>query len=507
MILLSFFSVLLLILNPVLIYIFRRLEINLQKYQFWIMVSTGIVWVISLVTFLLKPAQTVNLTWDVGSPLLPSTVFTLDNITSPLILAINSILFAAALFQNYSPEQMAWLSALGGVSNLCLMADTPYTLLLVLSLIELILITNFITSKAGGETTRRKMLAIIARLLISYLVLFATLGSGIQSSEVTFSSFSPEAGPSLIAAGLIASLGWFGFFKKDSTTSSVLMPQIYSELLPSAIGFMLILRGSMLVETNNSGSLAGLVVGVIALAVAFTGYLIKEKGMAWTVTIAGIIAGAAIIGSTQEVLVLSLVFLLPGYLLMMDYTNKKEAILFLALASIGIITLPFLPAWSSTLMFGSGIQGYLFAIAYGLAAGGLLSNRLRDIFDKQLPSGPLGIPLVVGSASIILTQLIFAISTTLVLDGLRFGTFPVASWIPAGMIVIFFMIGNRLPEPSFPVFEMIPPKLEGIFETALANSTGFVDQVIVVLTGLFEGDGGLIWALLIAFLIISLGGG
>ncbi len=510
MILISFFSVLLLILNPALIYIFRRLEINLQKYQFWMMVSTGIVWIASLFVFLLNPAHTLNLTWDVGSPLLPSTVFTLDNLSSPLILAINSILFAAALFQKYSPQQLAWLSGLGGICNLGVMADSPYTLLLILTLVELILVINFITSNDRSETIRRKMLAIIARLLIPYLVLYPTLRSGIQSSGGTFSLLGPEAGLILIAAGFLSSVSWVGFFRGRKTNSPDLMPRIYTELLPGSIGLLLMLRGGMLIVIENPVSLAQSVPAIIALSAAIIGILIRESGKAWTVSILGIISGAAILGAPQDGLVWSLVFLLPGFLLSRQTTNIKEARLVLILGSLGILTLPFLPAWSGVNIFSAGIQGYLYAAAFGLAGGGLLSGSIGRIINKQLPSGAISLPFILGAANLFLTQFIIGFSTTLINDSVHLGSFPVSSWIPGGIMVLFIMIGYRLPEFSFPVLDKIPDRLELTFKGALTVTTGIIDQIISVLTGLFEGEGGLIWALLTAFLIISLislGGG
>ncbi len=510
MILISFFCVLLLILNPALIYIFRRLEINLQKYQFWMMVSTGIVWIGSLVAFLLDPEHTLNLTWDVGSPLLPTTVFTLDSFSSPLILAINSILFAAALFQDYSPQQLAWLSGLGGICNLGLLADSPYTLLLILTLVELILIINFITSDDRSETTRRKMLAIIARLLIPYLVLYPTLRSGIQRPGGTFSSLGPEAGLFLISAGFLSSLGWVGFFRGKKKNSSELMPRIYSELLPGAIGLLLMLRGGMLVVSENSGTLAHIVPAIIALAAAIIGIIIRESSKTWIVSILGLIAGAAILGIPQDALAWSLIFLLPGFLLRKQTTNIKEASLVLILGSLGILTLPFLPAWSGANIFGAGGQSYLYAAAFGLAGGAILSGSMEKIIHKQLPSGTISIPFIIGAANLFLTQIIIGYSTSLIYDSVHLRAYPISSWIPGGIMVLFIMIGYRLPELSISFLEKIPNRLELTFKGTLATGTGIMDQVISVLAGLFEGEGGLIWALLIAFLIISLislGGG
>ena len=510
MILISFFCVLLFLLNPVLIYVFRRLEINLQKYQFWMMVSTGIAWIGSLVVFVLKPAQTLNLTWDVGSPLLPTTVFTLDNISSTLILAICSLLFFAALNQEYSPHQLAWLSGLGGICSLGLMADSPYTLLLLISLIEIIQVVNFITSKDRSESTRRKMLAIIARLLIPYLVLFATLGSENQSPIGTFSSLSSQAGLALVAAGYAGTLGWIGFFKQKKKDSPELIPRIYSEILPGSIGLMLMIRGGMLIVVENIGSIYLLIPAIIALAAAIIGILIRERAKAWIISVLGLISGAAILGEPQIVMAWSLVLLLPGFLVRIQNSNSRGSNLGLILCSLGIITLPFLPAWTGVNIFGVGIPGYLYATAYGLAGGGILSGIFWKSVKNKFPSQTVSLPFILGSSILISVQFIIAVSSTLVSDSLRLGVHPISAWIPGLLMVILVLFGNRLPENSLPVLEKMPDSMELTFKDVFSGATGIIDQIILVLTGLFEGDGGLIWALLIAFLIISLispGGG
>jgi hypothetical protein len=135
---------------------------------------------------------------------------------------------------------------------------------------------------------------------------------------------------------------------------------------------------------------------------------------------------------------------------------------------------------------------------------------MEKIIHKQLPSGTINIPFIIGAANLFLTQIIIGFSTGLFYDSVHLRAFPISSWIPGGIMVLFIMIGYRLPELSISFLEKTPNRLELTFKGALATATGIMDQIISILAGLFEGEGGLIWALLIAFLIISLislGGG
>jgi hypothetical protein len=280
--------------------------------------------------------------------------------------------------------------------------------------------------------------------------------------------------------------------------------------MPGAIGLLLMLRGSMLIVSENIGTMAQTVPAIIALSAAIIGILIREPGKAWIISILAIIAGSAILGTPQDGLAWGLVFLLPGFLLRRQTSNIKEVSLVLILGSFGILTLPFLPAWSGANIFGAGGQGYLYAAAFGLAGGALLSGSVGKIVLKQLPSGTIRTPFIIGAANLILTQFIIGFSTTLIDDSVNLGAFSISSWIPGGIMVLFILIGYRLPELSIPLLDKGPDRLEMAFKGALSTSTGIIDQVINILAGLFEGEGGLIWALLIAFLIISLislGGG
>ncbi len=510
MILISFFCVVLFFLNPILILIFKRLEIDLQKYKFWLMVCAGIAWIGSLIVFVIKPAQTLNLAWDVGSPLIPTTVFTLDSVSSPLILAICSLTFFASLNQEYSHSQLAWLSVLGGSCILGLLADSPYTLLLMLTLIEIIQVINFIVSKNRKESIRRKMLAISARLAIPYLVLFATIGSEKLNTIETFSSLSSGAGIVLVGAGFLGALGWIGFFNLKNMDSPELMPRLFLEALPGSIGLMLMIRGGMLIGTEISGMINPFIPAIITLAAAVSVFLIREKANAWIICVAGLISGAAISGQPETAMAWSMVFLLPGFLLRWHNTNSPGSRLTLILGGIGVISLPFFPAWTGAAVFGNGFPGYVYAAAYGLAGGGFLSEKFRKSFRYAFPLQPVIIPIILGSSILLISQFIIAVSSTLLADSLSLNVLPISVWIPGLLIVIIVLIGNRFPVNLKLVPENIPDRLDRIFKGAYSASTGIIDQVILVLTGLFEGDGGLIWALIIAFLIISLivpGGG
>jgi hypothetical protein len=508
-ILISAFSILILIFNPVLLWLFKKLEISPQKFQFWVMVSTGIAWLASLASFLIKPDQTLNLFWDVGSTLMPGSIFTLDDISSTLLLAINSIIFAGILFQEYTAQEHAWISGLGGICSLGLLADSPFTVLLVLTLVEIILLVNFLSIPTRSETIRRRLMAVIFRTLGPFLILFASLLSGYQSSEGTFSSLDPAAAPLLIAAGLLSSAGWSAVLKTGEENFPGLIPRPFSELLPGSVGLMVIIRGGEIITTRLPLSYELILAGA-ALTFALLGYLFRKPRLGWTLSVLGIIAGAALSGAIGDSLTWSLVFLLPGFLLTKQPANTSQNLLFLMLGGIGIISLPFFPVWSGANLFHPGLPGYLFAGAFGLAGGALVRSILESIQKKELSPGPLNLPFAFGAVCPLLAQFLIALASGLIPKSLGLKAYAVSAWIPGLVMLAAIFIKIGFPERMLASIERFSDYLEPSTSRSIAAGRNLMDRIITFLADIFEGEGGLIWALLIAFLIgtlINLGGG
>jgi hypothetical protein len=66
------------------------------------------------------------------------------------------------------------------------------------------------------------------------------------------------------------------------------------------------------------------------------------------------------------------------------------------------------------------------------------------------------------------------------------------------------LIGRRFPRLNLDRFERVKNDLVKFTRELLEFGSNTIEGVINIATGLFEGEGGLIWALLIGFLIITL---
>ncbi len=506
MILISFFSALILFLNLVLYFVYQRLDFNLQKYNFWVMVSSGIAWVGSLVVFLLQPDQTVNIVQDQALQLLPVTILTLDRISSSLIMAIQAIIFAGSLFQDLNPRQLAWISGLGAICSLGVLSNSVFTVILALTLVEIFLLVNFIAAPERSESTRRKLMAVIGRLLSPILMLVALLLSGPQSSELSFSGLNPEVGLILLAAGLIGAPGWFGFLENKPDDINDLIPRQYTEILPGSIALMVIIRAGQIISPGSSDLLPGALVVVLAVV----GAVFVRPGSSWTLALIGLVAGAAYLGDVDTSLAWSLVFLIPGYILSKKAESSWQNILLLTSGGIGVICLPFLPAWRGVDLFNNSVGGVLLAIGLGLSAGLLLTRKVSELIENRHPRGAISPPYWVGAGVLLGSQLILAYGSGLLAESLDLAKYPIVSWLPGLVMVLVGLMGYRLPDLTSPAIRKLAEKLETFSSNGLTAGTNSLDKVVTVMTDLFEGEGGLIWTLLIAFLIITLisrGGG
>jgi hypothetical protein len=503
-ILLSLFGILILVLLPALYFLLKRLDINLKKYQFWVMGGTGISWLISLLVYLSSPQNTLNLIWDISFQLLPGSIITLDSVSSGLILGLTSIIFSVALFQEQTPEQLAWISGLGGVCTLGMLADSPFTLISILTLIEIIMLFNFINSELRFISTRRKLLSVIGRLLSPFMILYAMLIGGAQDPALTFSEYNPTAGPILVAAGLIGALGWFDFLGDKPGESAELIPTQISDLLPAATGLLVMVKGAALTTNGLVGVPMGLILGLVVLVFVLGSFIFFTPEKSWIIGMLGIIAGAAILGKPQLSLIWCLVFILSGFLLRKDPVRTRGKLIFLVFGGLGLVCLPFLPAWTGIAIFGSGARGYLFAAAFGLASGRILEDKFSRLTKKDHRPEEGQILLMIAPVFLFISLSLFAIQNDLISVSIRLTDVSLSSWLPVIIMVLMIIFGGRLPNVNRSIQDRISKKLDLSTRKSLNASSNLVDQVIIIFKNIFEGDGGLIWALLIGFLIFTL---
>ncbi len=497
----------LLLLNPILLLGFRQRNINLHKLRFWFMGTTGLAWILLLLFSFTNPEVRLNLGWNSGSQLLSEPGLFLDWISTPLALALTAIAFFAALSQRFSPQQSVWIYSLGGVCFLAVISDNVYTFLVFWTLIEVIWITYFVLYQGEKVNDSRLILPIVIRLAGPLLLIYAALSGLEESVNSSFSGLSSSAGPILATAGICGFGSWF------PTRERFINEELKGDLgmllrvLPYAISIMLITRGAAIMDPSVIPPGLITVLASLSLILGLIGigaYKLWWSWRLWSFGVLGLILGSALAASPDASLSWGLVLFLPGSLVFLSFENKTQLTAALVMVSIGMIPIPFLPTWNGAELFGNGVDGVLFAIAAGVLIGGILLKTIQKVKEDDNTPNPVILLYVMSPAIIILTQFVIALEHKLLDFSGGILSNPISLWIPLLLIILFFIFGERIPQLN-------TCRVDEKFKYALNIISGIgsgaarlVDKTVFLIISQFEGEGGLIWALLIGFLLLTL---
>jgi hypothetical protein len=216
------------------------------------------------------------------------------------------------------------------------------------------------------------------------------------------------------------------------------------------------------------------------------------------------ILGSSIQGSSVGCLGWGMVFLLPVSTLFFPIRDRPRLLLALVFSALGMLTLPYLPAWIGRDLFGKGTDGVVFSIGAGLILGGVFHGAISRYRESTPSEGSIPLLFVISPIIILLTQIIqtFPYLSAEFDSDLFFQ--PILAWILIPFIILVVLFRSKIQElrTAYPVertgktLDFIPDVIYGIVD--------FGDRLVSFITRLFEGEGGLIWALLIGFLIITL---
>jgi hypothetical protein len=498
-----FLPIILLFINPLLLVAFQRLDINLQKYQFWVMVTSGLAWLISLGSVLFDPDIVSQQTSEDVFSLLDKPILIFDSLSSILIVGIAGLVFFCAFSQIYSPRQIALISTLSGFCSLGLLSGSAYTLLLFLPIIEGIRLFWIINSQGQNIHLRRKFLGLLFRMMSPLLLIYARLINQNTAGIDSFLSFQPETGFLLASAGLIGVVGWIDFLKGTASPIERSLDHLF-ELLPGSVGLMLLIRAAEVVPTDRSSIVWQTGLSIIILLSVLIGIFLKNRNFPWLMSCLGLILKGVLSGYPQDALVWSLVLIIAGFLFRFPAQNRSQAIWDVLFGSLSILPVPFLPAFAGTGLFDGGWQDLVLLISFGLAAGNLAVPKLLLIMEQRLVKQEIIPAEIVGPGFLFFSLYFVSVLNGLVLDSLS--PLPVI-WLTipaAGVMIGIILFGRRFPSFGMERFEKGMLDLVEFSREMVEFGTTTFEGIINIATGLFEGEGGLIWALLIGFLIITL---
>ena len=470
------------------------------------MVTSGAAWLLSLGFSTTKSETRLNLGWNTGSILLSKPALIFDGISIPLALSLAGIILYATLSQRFSPPQMAWISTLGGICYLTVHSDNVYTFLLFWTLIEIFWITYSVLNQAVAERDIQLILPIVVRLGSPLLLIYAASIGMEEGINAHLSEFNTAAGPILLLAGVFGLIVWF--LGVDTTTfegERVDLERIL-RLLPAAISITLITRGAEIMDPILIQPGLKIIIAILSMLLGLFSILSTGRELTnkiWSYGVIGLIVASALISSSSS-LSWGMVLLLPGVLIYQSYKSKSQLMVALVIASIGTIPLPFLPAWNGAEIFTRGVSGVMFAIAAGTLFGGIFFKNSSLVNEEENPSDPIPLLYILSPIILLITQFVIALEYNLLDSSKKFLSIPILVWIPVFLIVLIYVFSERIPVVNLFRIQENFQNIRRLISLFASRTTRIVNQAVVLITNLFEGEGGLIWALLIGFLLLTL---
>lgn len=507
------FPVLLLLLSALAMVVIRLFRPDFVYH--WLIALAGalLAWPIMLVGGLNLPLSIPLITWRPTSLFPASPMLLVDRLSWPYAVALATLVLAAILTDVVRAAEADWSAwggdlALAAFGILAALAGNPLTMLLgwtVIDFGEFIVMMSQITSSSVRE---RVVVSFSARVTGSGFLLAAVLVAALNGEALTFTAIPARAKLFLIlAAGLRLGVIPLHFpFLGDISLRRNLGTLV--RLTPAAASLVLLARTASVGETT---AFQPLVLGLTALVALFSSgaWVLAgdelEGRPAWILAGASLAVAAAVRGQPTASLAWGIALLLSGGVLFLTSIRDPRLIWLTLLGLLGISALPYSPTWNGARLYDPPFNIYLifFLIAQVLLILGFIRHTLNGVTRLAGIERWVWLIYPFGLAVLPVSHLLFGLWTN---PGSADA--PAAGWwvgivvaALAGFTILAYRRWNRLPPHLLALFKSLFSF--GWLYQALRGLYRLFDRFIDFLTNVLEGEGGLLWAVLILLTLLS----
>lgn len=490
----------------------------------WVVASLSslAIWVMVL---LLRDAMPVSFT--LGSQplkiLAPNPVLSLDASSWPYALALVTLALAAVLTAtaqlNPATSPAAWAATLAvtALALVAVLAADALTLLVAwvaMDLMDVALTLFFSTGEINGEQIA---LSFAARLAGTLFVLWAVVSGGEKPQQVSLTAIQPQAGLYLlIGIGLR-----FGVLSTRPVSGEG-MPFLRGlenmlKLAPSASALVLLARLPREIVPQNWLGLLLAMTALVALygSVCWAAATDEISGRPfWLIGLASFSIASSLMGNLQAGVAWGLAFLLSGSILFLY--SERRFVLLSALGFWGISGLPFSPtsaAWEGVIEGNYPLSSAAFLLAHFILVFGFLRHAFRTATPTERAERWVLVIYPLGLAFLSLTNIY--------LGFLGLGVSPISAFWWMGLIsclpaiaLTWWMLRRKAESPErldgqVPVLNSIAKVTESVLGLGWLFRLfrlGFRTARLLVemLTGILEGDAGILWVLVLLALLVTL---
>ncbi len=457
-----------------------------------------------------------------------SPIFGLDGTSWPYIFCLATtclaVILTAAVRLQYNISPYAWVGvlALHGVGMLAVLSANLLTLILAWTLIDLIELVILQANSSEHTLGIQTVLSFAVRVSGTVLAMIAALISRSQNLPPTFAQM-----PAINALLLLLAVGLrLGVLPLNLPSAQTIVQRrglgTTLRLAPAAAALVVLAR---LPAGSIPAPFASPLLAICAMASLYAAVVWASLGDEirgrpyWLIALSGLAVASVIQGRPQASLAWGVALILPGCLLFLFSARGKQVLFLPALGVLAISGLPFTPAasgWAGVLAPPFQFWQVLLLLAHALLILGYVRCMIKpgeDLahMERWIQAAyPLGLGLLVLGA---------------VFCGLVGwpGSFNLGMWWAgpasmalaalAGIGVIFWR--QRTSQET---------ALNRWYTNALNRSANFLSnvlslgwlyrvlwwiyrrlaQMIQILTDILEGEGGVLWAMVLLALLISL---
>jgi hypothetical protein len=454
--------------------------------------------------------------------------FVLDDIAWPYAFALVSLLAgiilsaSARLELNTTPWAWSGSLAITGAGLLAIMAGNPLTLILSWTIIDLVELGVIIRSATISRQGQQAVIAFAARVAGTLLVVLALIYSRWRGELLIMSEVLPEVGVFLLlAAGL--RLGVVPLHLPY--THEVRMRRglgTIIRLVAPASALPVLSRLPPTVAPSNLAIFLLIFTALAALYGAAMWLTAKDELNGrpyWLIALAGMAVGSSIRGHPDAALAWGITVLLAGGSILLFSAHRRRIMFIPILALIGFSGLPFTPAasgWAGLVVLPFTILDVIFIAAHSLLMLGFIRHILAERTDLESMERwiqvlyPFGLLIMAGSFWLLgilgwqgslTTGIWWASAASVILTSggiLLLYRYQQVTARAEGASNWLIFSGRSLGKILSFIF-----RLDWVYKF-FWSVYGLLQHLVRFLTIILEGDGGVLWALLLLALLATL---
>lgn len=485
-------------------------------YAWFLGVGASLVsWILVLIFYPVEAQAIPLLDWESSALSIGSPGLRVDAVSWPYAVAILTLLLSILLTEGAHVHEMrvgSWAAAfaLAGAGLLAVTAANPLTLLLTWALVDLSETTILMVILKENQKREQLVITFFVRVFGLFWVIAAILQAQVAGKPLVFDALPIEGSIFLVLAASLR-LGVFpphSPYFQDPALRRGLITLV--RLVPVAASLVLLSRVAA-VGVVGIWDFPLLAVAAWAMVYGIFAWLSSSNELDgrpfWILGLSSFVVAAAVHAQSQASQAWGLTLVFTGSVLFLYSVRSPRSIVIPMIGLVGSSALPFTPAWQGMALF-SNIHP-VFAVIFGLGLAGLIGGYFRHLMRVDAsPEAlerwvwlvyPLGLAFLPLSHWFVSWKLGFlslpakGVSPLIWVGGAAVAGLAALSW--TFRLNLASRI-TRMMDWLRKIFSLtwFYRSLWWIYRTA--------SRLITYLGRIFEGEGGVLWAVLIITLLV-----